>query len=393
MSPTYKRVYLTALGYELGPQIVTSAEIETRLAPVYEKLHLQPGQLEAWTGIVERRWWEEGARLSDGAVSAARKALAKSNVTAADLGVVIYAGVCREHFEPATACAVADALGVRGGVSVFDLSNACLGVLNGMLDVANRIELGQIRAGLVVSCESAREINEIAIGKLMAQVAGHGAHAAGAQDVSGALGASGAYGAAGVSGMAHFTEALATFTGGSGAVAMLLTDGSFVSHNEHKGHRLCGAVSQVAPEHHQLCRWGVEPVNGVVNNAGGAPHLAHHYAQYMATDSVAVLKHGVLLGQQTWQAFLTAMQWTPAQVDRVICHQVGNSHQEAILKSINVSKDRDYTTYAYLGNMGTAALPVTAAIASERGVLKAGQRTGFLGIGSGLTCLMMGLEW
>ena len=391
MPSLYKNVYLTALGYELGPQIVTSAEIETRLAPVYEKLHLQPGQLEAWTGIVERRWWEQGARLSGGAVSAARKALAKSNVTAADLGVVIYAGVCRENFEPATACAVADALGVRGGVSVFDLSNACLGVLNGMLDVANRIALGQIRAGLVVSCESAREINEIAIGKLLARMAGGGARGAGAAATSAASVASvasvvsGTSGATGASDMAYFSEALATFTGGSGAVAMLLTDGSFATGNDQRGHRLCGAVSQVAPEHHQLCRWGVEPVD----SAGGV----QHYAQYMATDSVAVLKHGVLLGQQTWTAFLAAMQWTPAQVDRVICHQVGNSHQEAILKSINVSKDKDYTTYAYLGNMGTAALPVTAAIASERGILKTGQRTGFLGIGSGLTCLMMGLEW
>jgi 3-oxoacyl-[acyl-carrier-protein] synthase-3 len=87
------------------------------------------------------------------------------------------------------------------------------------------------------------------------------------------------------------------------------------------------------------------------------------------------------------------MGWTPAQVDRVICHQVGSGHQDAILKSLQVPREKDYTTYAFLGNMGTAALPVTAAIASERGVLKPGQRVGFLGIGSGLTCLMMGLEW
>ena len=60
---------------------------------------------------------------------------------------------------------------------------------------------------------------------------------------------------------------------------------------------------------------------------------------------------------------------------------------------MNFPKEKDYTTYRFLGNMGTAALPVTAAIAEERGVLKAGQRVGFLGIGSGLTCLMMGLEW
>ena len=361
VSPKYQRVYLTAMGYELAPQIVTSAEIEARLAPAYARLHLQPGQLEAWTGIVERRWWDENARLSDGATAAARKALVQAGLGPSDLGVLIYAGVCRENFEPATACAVADNLGVRGSASVFDLSNACLGVLNGMLDVANRIELKQIRAGLVVSCESAREINEIAIANLL------GNQRDGAPDPLG---------------MAEFAEALATFTGGSGAVAMLLTDGSFAG---ERGHRLCGAVSHVAPEHHRLCRWGIEQTN----TADGW----QQYAQYMVTDSVAVLKHGVQLGQETWRDFLRDMNWTPEQVDRVICHQVGSGHQDAILKSLAVPKEKDYITYPFLGNMGTAALPVTAAIAAERGILKAGQRVGFLGIGSGLTCLMMGLEW
>jgi len=345
----YNRVSLTALGYELGPQVVSSAELEERLAPVYQRLSLHPGQLEAWTGIAERRWWQPEARLSAGATAAARKALSKTSVRAADLGVVIYAGVCRENFEPATACAVADALGVKGNASVYDLSNACLGVLNGMLEIANRIELGQIRAGLVVSCESAREINEIMLARLLKGVA-----------------------------MDKFAEALATFTGGSGAVAMLLTDGSFAG---DKGHRLLGAVSQVAPEHHRLCRWGLERADGL------------QQAQFMATDSVSVLKYGVQLGRQTWQAFLQEMNWTPDGIDRVICHQVGSGHQDAILKSLEVPKDKDYTTYRFLGNMGTAALPVTAAIAEERGVLKAGERVGFLGIGSGLTCLMIGLEW
>jgi len=350
----YNRVYLSALGYELGPEVVTSAELEERLAPVYRRLHIQPGQLEAWTGIGERRWWHPDARLSAGATAAARKALAKSSVKPADLGVVIYAGVCRENFEPATACAVADALGVKGDASVYDLSNACLGVLNGMLDIANRIELGQIRAGLVVSCETAREINEIMLARMLQGVE-----------------------------MDKFAEALATFTGGSGAVAMLLTDGSFaeMSGGGNAGHRLLGAVSLVAPEHHELCRWGLEPAAGL------------QQTQYMATDSVSVLKHGVQLGRETWQVFLKEMGWSPAQIDRVICHQVGSGHQDAILNSLQVPKEKDFTTYRFLGNMGTTALPVTAAIADERGVLRAGQRVGFLGIGSGLTCLMMGLEW
>ena len=345
----YERVFLTSLGYELGPEVVTSAELEERLAPVYRRLSIHPGQLEAWTGIAERRWWHADSRLSAGATMAARKALAKTSVQPADLGVVIYAGVCRENFEPATACAVADALGVKGGASVYDLSNACLGVLNGMLDIANRIELGQIRAGLVVSCESAREINEIMLARMLQGVE-----------------------------MAEFAEALATFTGGSGAVATLLTDGSFAA---NKGHRLLGAVSQVAPEHHALCRWGLASTDGL------------QQVQYMATDSVSVLKYGVQLGRETWTAFLKEMDLSPAQIDRVICHQVGSGHQDAILTSLQLAKEKDFTTYRFLGNMGTAALPVTAAIGDERGVLKPGQRVAFLGIGSGLTCLMMGLEW
>lgn len=349
MMPLYHRVFVTALGYELGPVVVTSAELEERLAPVYERLNLQPGQLEAWTGIAERRWWPPAPSLAAAAAAAARKALRKTSVTAADLGAVIYAGVCRELFEPATACAVGDALGVRGGAFILDVSNACLGVLNGMIEIANRIELGQIRAGLVVSCETAREIVELTLARLL-----RGCD------------------------MAGFAPAIATFTGGSGAAAVLLTDGSFAG---PPGARLLGGVSEVALEQHRLCRWGLVP-----GDEG-------RHQEFMQTDSVAVLKHGVELGARTWASFLRHQGWSPADVDRVICHQVGSGHQDAILKSLGLPREKDYTTYRFLGNMGTAALPVTAALASERGVLRPGQRVAWLGIGSGLTCMMLGLEW
>ncbi len=48
------------MGYELAPVVVSSAELEERIAPVYETLRISPGQVEALTGIVERRWWHEG---------------------------------------------------------------------------------------------------------------------------------------------------------------------------------------------------------------------------------------------------------------------------------------------------------------------------------------------
>lgn len=346
---TYTRVGIDALGYELPPWVVTTRELEARLQPVFEALRLPAGQLEAWTGIVERRWWEPGSSLTRSATTAARQALAAAAVPAGALDVVVYAAVCREHFEPATACHVAAALGVGPNAVVYDVSNACLGVLNAMADVANRIELRQCRAGLVVACESAREINEATIDRLRKQPQ-----------------------------MDLLRSSLATLTGGSGAVAVLLTDGSFPSRSHH---RLLGGVARTAPQHADLCRWGLEEFEPFA------------FRPVAATDAVAVLQHGVGLGRSTWEAFLDHLGWHNAQVDRVICHQVSAGHQAAMLDALGIGTDRDFTTFRHLGNMGTVSLPLTAALAEERHVLRPGDRVGFLGIGSGLNCLMLGVEW
>jgi 3-oxoacyl-[acyl-carrier-protein] synthase III len=343
----YSRVHLDAIGYELPPVVVTTQELEARLRPVYEALHLPEGQLEALTGISERRWWEPGYPLSQGAVEAGRKALALSDVRAEDVEVLLYAAVCREHFEPATACRVAAELGLRPH-TVYDLSNACLGVLNGIVDLANRIELGQIRAGLVVSCETAREINDLTIETML-------------QSRS----------------MEVFKKSLATLTGGSGAVAVLVTDGSFGPGGRR---RLLGGTTQAAPQYHGLCRWGLE---GVWNAA----------RQIMSTDSVSILRYGVELGLRTWKAFLSCLGWASEAVDKVICHQVGATHRDSILEALGIAREKEYSTYPYLGNMGTVSLPLTAALAEERDFLRPGDRVGFLGIGSGLNCLMLGVEW
>ena len=47
----YSRVFVESVGYELAPIVVTSTELENRLKPMYDTLHIPPGQLEALTGI------------------------------------------------------------------------------------------------------------------------------------------------------------------------------------------------------------------------------------------------------------------------------------------------------------------------------------------------------
>jgi 3-oxoacyl-[acyl-carrier-protein] synthase-3 len=178
--------------------------------------------------------------------------------------------------------------------------------------------------------------------------------------------------------MEHFASSIATLTGGSGAVAVLLTDGSFDTSGRH---RLVGGITQAAPEHHSLCLWGVTP-----DGTG-------KFEQIMTTDAVNVMNYGVELGRRTWSSFLAETGWSAGEVDRIVCHQVGSAHQSAILKALGISQDKDFTSYEFLGNMGTVSLPLTATLAAERGVLETGDKAAFLGIGSGLNCLMLGVEW
>ncbi len=63
----YSKVHIDAIGYELGPVVVTTSELEERVLPMLETLHIPRGQLEALTGIRERRWWDPGFPLSEGA--------------------------------------------------------------------------------------------------------------------------------------------------------------------------------------------------------------------------------------------------------------------------------------------------------------------------------------
>jgi acyl-CoA:acyl-CoA alkyltransferase len=344
----YSNVFIEAFGYELPPHVVTSDDLERRLAPLYEALHFQKGQLEALTGIQERRFWDKGYKMFQGAVEAGKKALAGSGISPEEIGMLVYGGVCRDNLEPATACAVSEGLGLGPETHLFDVSNACLGVLNGMVHVANAIELGHVKAGLVVSCESARQIVDTTIDRLLES-----------KD------------------MALFKKTIATLTGGSGAVAVLLTDAALSG----KGHRLAGGVIRSASEHHRLCRWGPDT---------GIPASGLHV---METDSVGVLQNGVTLGVETFKAFKQALSWREDQPDKIVCHQVGAAHQQTILDAIGFPNEKDFTTFKFLGNIGTVSLPITAAIASERGFLLPNDFVGFLGIGSGLNCLMLGVEW
>ena len=339
----YQRVAVNAFGYELPPERLSSAELERRLAPVYERLKLPPGRLELMSGIKERRFWPVGTRPSTAAALAGAKAIEAAGIGAGDIDCLIFTSVCRDMIEPASACFVHRQLGLPDKCQIFDISNACLGFLNGMLALANMIELGQIRHGLLVSGETAEELVDSTITALL-----------GDESLT----------------RKGIKPSFASLTIGSGAVALIM------SRAGEGGHRLRGGACRANTAHNDLCR-GASATAGTL----------------MATNSEELLRRGVETAAMVWDDFQRELGWQPEEIDRFFCHQVGRAHASLLMDTLGLERRKNFETLASLGNVGSVSAPITMAMAIEEGLLRPGERAALLGIGSGINCLMLGVEW
>jgi 3-oxoacyl-[acyl-carrier-protein] synthase-3 len=346
----YQDVCIESFGYTLPPVIISSAQIEDRLQPLYDRLKLPQGRLELMSGIRERRFWEAGTLPSEKSIASAEKAIRAANIDRAEVGALIHASVCRDHLEPATACRVHDGLGLSAECVIYDVSNACLGLLNGMIQLANMIELGQIRAGLVVGTEGSRQLVETTIDALNADAT-----------------------------LSRKTvkSAVASLTIGSGSAAVLLTHRDL----SQTGNRLVAASTRANTRFHQLCHSGQDEA------------VASGMQPLMQTDSEQLMREGIATGVETFPGFLSQSGWSLADLDATFCHQVGTAHRKAMLESLGLPEERDYATVSWLGNTGSVALPLTMAIGLEREWVGADACLGLLGIGSGINCLMIGVHW
>lgn len=339
----FDHVCLESLAVALPQEIWTSAAIEERLRPLYERLKLPAGRLELMTGIRARRMWPAGTRPSDASAAAGRAVLAKSSLQASEVELFIHAAVSRDMLEPATASFAHRKIGLPATAQIFDVSNACLGFLNALTVAAALIESGQIRCALVASGENGRPLVEQTLRTLNERPLTRN----------------------------EIKPFFANLTIGSGAVAAVLCHSSMA---QGRGHRLLGGVARAATAHSDLCQ----------GDTHGADALA------MQTDSEQLLVAGVALARDTWADFSGRFG---ADYDRLICHQVGSVHRRKLYETLGLDLAKDFSTFETLGNTGSVALPATLAAAAEAGAVKAGDRVGLLGIGSGLNCLMLALEW
>lgn len=346
----YNKVKIDGFQAHIPDSILTSEAVEDMLRPAYDKLNLSKGRLEMFTGIKERRYWPLEKRPSQVSAEAAEKLIADLGVDKSEIDIVIHCSVCRDFLEPATASVVHNLLNLEPHALNFDISNACLGVITGMKVIADMIEAGTIRRGLLVSGEIGFPLLKQTIDHLNSQE-----HLR-RQD---------------------FKPHFASLTIGSCAAAVMLSHEDFA--DKEKSHKLLAINSYSNTKQNDLCQGGHN------NSSSNGP--------LMQTDSEALLVAGVDTATKAWPAFLEETQWKVEDIDRCCTHQVGSAHTRLLFENLGLSTDLDFQTFDKLGNCGSASLPATTALAAEAGHLQKGHKIALLGIGSGINCSLCAIEW
>ncbi len=336
----FQNVSIMGLAHVDAPQRVTSAELETQISPILERIQARTDIIQSLTGIMARRFWEPDRQPSDAATMAAEKAISDAGIDKSQIGILLNTSVCRDYIEPSVACLVHGNLGLGPECMNFDVGNACLAFLNGMEIIGNMIERGQIDYGIVVDGEGSRFVVETTIKRLLSSDCDE----------------------------KTFRDNFATFTLGSGGAAMVLARSDLAP----EGHQFLGGVSLAATEHKDLCR-------GQVDN--------------MQTDASALLVAGLQLAGATFNKARKELGWNPEDLDQFILHQVSAVHTAKLIELLGLDDRKVYKTFPEYGNVGPAAIPITLSKALDADRIHKNDRVALMGIGSGLNCAMMEVLW
>ena len=336
----FQNVCIEAMGHILPPHLVLSTDLEDRMQPAMNRLGFPRGMIEKLTGVRERRWWDPGVQPSQAAALAGERALENAGLNASQVQVLVNGSVSRDYLEPATATLIAGNLGLGRHCMNLDVNNACLGFINGMLVVANMIELGQVDYGLVTAAEVTREGVEATMDRMLQSNVNAD----------------------------EFRQNFASFTLGSAAVAVVLAR----KERSKSQHILRGAAYRAATEYNYLC-------------------VANHLE--MRADAHGLLHHGVDCAVDTWPYAMEVMNWTDDSVDEVVFHQVGMTHFVQTFTRLGIPLEKALVTFPYLGNTGPVSVPVTVAMGVEQGRIQRGEEVAMFGVGSGLGSIILGVSW
>lgn len=272
-------------------------------------------------------------RVADYAAQAAQECLEANGVDARELDLLIYGGIAREYFEPATAMEVAAKL-KTGPIHAFDVTSACVGQLEAIHIACAHLNIHpHMRTALVTSAELTRHFLQYDI---------------------------------------QSTEEVkvkaAGLTIGNAAAAFLIRRDPF----PEGGIRLRYINNLSLPEHWHLC---TVPIDGSFTSRSFELFKLH---THVAPE---------------FKRTLDRVGWAVDDVDHFVCHQPSDTIVRKVLTDLGASPDRGILTHSLFGNTSTTTVPLALHQLLEQNLVEPGHKLLLSSAASGFTIVTAAGEW
>ncbi len=292
-------------------------------------------------GVIERRRSPDVVTVLDMAELAARDAIPRSrerhDFSIQDIDTILYCAVSRMYSEPSTACLLQQRLGITSAMSL-DLSDACLGFLNGLIIADSLIKAGRSKLILVVSAEMGSRVLESSYDAILS-------------------GSSGA-------------ECLPALTLGDGAVAVIMSSKDL----ECRPLLRLKAFSRATLGEYSDC---------CILPSTESP---------MVTDSKRIFEGALRHYPGMFRDLMQDLGWGINDLSMIVPHQASLKIIRQGMSLIDFPMEKCAVSIDYHGNMASVSIPYTLLRSIQDRNLSKGDKIILLGFGSGLSFSMMALE-
>ena len=332
-----RRAKITGTGMSVPKNVVTNHDLAKLMDTSDEWIRQR-------SGIVERRWIQEGESPSSLAENAARQALQDAGVSTSDLDCILLSTLSAEHDFPGTSFFLHERLDA-GEIPCIDLRAQCSGFLYALSFATAQVRSGQFERVLVLGCEvhsTGLEVNDR--GRDVAVLFGDGAGAV-------------------------VVEA-ASEEDDAGILEIRL-------HAEGKH------AKQLWVEAPSSAHWPARLTKEMIDEGRVFPKM----------QGRAVFKHAVTRMPEVLLETLNASGAALEDVDLFLFHQANLRINEYVSNQLEIPPEKIFNNIERYGNCSAAAIPMLLAEATRNGRLQPGQLVSMTAFGAGFTWASALVRW
>jgi 3-oxoacyl-[acyl-carrier-protein] synthase-3 len=318
-------------------RVVTNKDLEQRMETSDEWIRQR-------SGIVERRWIEEGQQPADLAEAASRRALEAAELEPDQVDAIVLATLSPQADFPGTSFFLQERLG--GTTPCFDLRAQCSGFLYALGTARAFVVSGQFRRVLVVGCE---------------------VHSTGL-DIS-----------------TEGRDVAVLFGDGAGAVVVEANDDE-----EDRSGIL--EVRLHAEGKYAKKLWLEAPGSGFWPSRL-SPDLLERKAHFPRMEGKFVFKHAVTRMPEVLRETLDAAGVKQDDVDLFLFHQANLRINEFVANALEIPPGKVRSNIQRYGNCSAASIPILLDEAAREGALARGQLVSMTGFGSGFSWASAIVRW